>query len=109
MKHKTISVRRNSSKPHNPDRHINARETLQKANYTVENIITNYTVENIITNYTVENIITNYTVENIITNYTVENFIIMIEITTPLKNKTAIAANSSNLYNPDKQNNIYFH
>ena len=91
MKHKTISVRRNSSKPHNPDRHINARETLQKANYTVENIITNYTVE------------------NIITNYTVENFIIMIEITTPLKNKTAIAANSSNLYNPDKQNNIYFH
>jgi hypothetical protein len=100
VKHKTISVRRNSSKPHNPDRHINARETLQKANYTVENIITNYTVENIITNYTVE---------NIITNYTVENFIIMIEITTPLKNKTAIAANSSNLYNPDKQNNIYFH
>ena len=100
MKHKTISVRRNSSKPHNPNRHINARETLQKANYTVEHIITNYTVENIITNYTVE---------NIITNYTVENFIIMIEITTPLKNKTAIAANSSNLYNPDKQNNIYFH
>ena len=82
MKHKTISVRGNSSKPHNPDRHINARETMQK---------------------------TNYTVENFITNYTVENFIIMIEITTPLKNKTAIAANSSNLYNPDKQNNIYFH
>jgi hypothetical protein len=53
-------IRGNSSKPHNPDRQINARETLQKANYTVENFITNYTVE---------------------------NFINMIDTTTPLKIK----------------------
>ena len=62
-------IRGNSSKPHNPDRQINARETLQKANYTVENFITNYTLE------------------NFITNYTVENFINMIDTTTPLKIK----------------------